>query len=769
MTDINLEREYNSTGLSVQDLFVRGEEGFLVPLYQRAYTWEDSNIDQLFDDLILGIRDFTGVDTGTDMAATFLGTVILVQKTDLGDVVVPGEDRARPTAVQMVIDGQQRLSTLALLSILLIAKIKEIRTHLDGTQFDHLHTYADRVINRLESLHRIRLGDNGEYAHKPRLIHAECDKWAHQGGDKHYKSPIARYVAQYIHADAEFALGALDGIDGSERVRGNIKLIDKWLDDIMEAHVPDTNVSDRFPANGSIITKRMQVEVLGASNPVMNTLLESSGREKGSVVYFANAIYHLYVLAHYLLRRCGFNRLNPSHEDWGFDMFQSLNSTGVPLTVLETFLPSVMKAEQGSGDLWENTPSKEHMDRIQRLFDATDTNQGKVSRTNELFGAFGLCYNGEALGNKFSAHRKWLNELYGREISSVEEKRKFSQKLADMAGFFYDCWYMDDPTLQYCISGLDKHPEGRLASLLVQYLRVAKSQFSSAILARFYSDALASGDYDEFVEAVKACAAFFTLWRSSNSTQGLHRLYRNYFKGSGGELRVLAHNWQKHTASVSSTKLKGYFRAILEDKDIDKFEHWAGRANQLLVYSEVKAICRFCLFLFGHDRVEDPSNPGLTVEGTKGTCELLSLEHWEAKMYQSLDHVAPQKPADMLDWDPSIYQQGFADQIGNLVLLDKGMNSSVSNKSWDVRRAYYALVGERDIPTIERLTAKAKEEGINLNQKTLAGLRQLEYNCTLKPILQVGETGGKWDAGMIESRTRHIKKVVHKKLYEWLQ
>ena len=73
MVEIELHREYKSSGESIQDLFDSIEEGFFVPLYQREYTWEEDNINQLFDDLVLGVYELS--EKGN--AITFLGTTIL--------------------------------------------------------------------------------------------------------------------------------------------------------------------------------------------------------------------------------------------------------------------------------------------------------------------------------------------------------------------------------------------------------------------------------------------------------------------------------------------------------------------------------------------------------------------------------------------------------------------------------------------------------------------------------------------------------------------
>jgi hypothetical protein len=71
MPDIDLHNAYDSTGESVHDLFDKTEEGFFVPLYQREYTWEEDNVNQLFDDLLQGIQELA--EPGGDNATTFLG------------------------------------------------------------------------------------------------------------------------------------------------------------------------------------------------------------------------------------------------------------------------------------------------------------------------------------------------------------------------------------------------------------------------------------------------------------------------------------------------------------------------------------------------------------------------------------------------------------------------------------------------------------------------------------------------------------------------
>lgn len=766
MADIDLHKEYNSSGESVQDLFDSTEEGFFVPLYQREYTWEEDNINQLFDDLVLGARELSENDSAT----TFLGTAILTALGSKKKTVKAGEERAQPTGVQIVIDGQQRISTLALISIQIIVKLHGL---LDGLPhkdpYSDLHNAGEKFIERLRKLHAIELGKGATPPQKPKIIRARDDLWTYDGDDTAYGSPVARYIATFIRTgNADTALAALDS-DGGTRVRGNVKLIDEWLDTVCDAHIPGTNIHDQFPVGASITVPRMQEYVLGFTDDGVRAVVERVETDKGQNDYCAAAAYQLLLLTHYLLRRCGVNRLQPTHEEWGFDMFQALNATGTPLTVMETFLPQVMQAEVAAGNDWDKTPSREFMDETQELFEVTTTNEQKNRRTNELLGTFALCYEGRKLGNKFSEQRRWMTRVYEKQLPAIDEKREFMGKLARTANFFYFGWYMEETTVPHHINGLDKHPEGEFASLLVRYLRDANSKLSAPILTRFYSQAVdEEATFDEFTECTKACAAFFTLWRSANSTSGLDDIYRRYFKGSDAPVVVDEHNWRGHPKPATAQNLKQYFQDVLKERGIAEKEAWITASERFLLFTELKTICRFVLFIAGHDRVADGANPGLTDVGTKGSCTLLKLGRWMAKDHKSLEHVAPQNPTAGHKWDPDIYTNDLVHQVGNLMLLPLEVNKFVDNKDWAVKYLHYCHVGERAKAKLTKLGEDAQKKGIVLSKKATDTLSKADYNCAVEPVLSVGEAGA-WDASLIGNRTRQIKELAWDTLSSWLQ
>ena len=81
---------------------LEGRKQYLVPLYQRTYSWQEKNFQQLWDDLQLLVERRHDNRNATH----FLGPMVFAPTTDIG-----------PTALKQytIVDGQQRLLTLTLL------------------------------------------------------------------------------------------------------------------------------------------------------------------------------------------------------------------------------------------------------------------------------------------------------------------------------------------------------------------------------------------------------------------------------------------------------------------------------------------------------------------------------------------------------------------------------------------------------------------------------------------------------------------------------
>jgi uncharacterized protein with ParB-like and HNH nuclease domain/predicted transport protein len=78
--------------------FLKGPKQFIVPIYQRAYSWKVAQCEQLWRDILRASSD--------SVAGHFIGSIVYIQK---------GLYQAAGIPQLLVIDGQQRLTTLTLL------------------------------------------------------------------------------------------------------------------------------------------------------------------------------------------------------------------------------------------------------------------------------------------------------------------------------------------------------------------------------------------------------------------------------------------------------------------------------------------------------------------------------------------------------------------------------------------------------------------------------------------------------------------------------
>lgn len=119
-----------TASLTVSDL-LNGATRLAIPTYQRAYSWTREEAGQLLDDLLAA----TGVaDSAVAETDYFLGTVLLLDRSGLARW--PGGASDSELRTLDVVDGQQRLITLAILASVLrdleVAAENELWSRLDA-------------------------------------------------------------------------------------------------------------------------------------------------------------------------------------------------------------------------------------------------------------------------------------------------------------------------------------------------------------------------------------------------------------------------------------------------------------------------------------------------------------------------------------------------------------------------------------------------------------------------------------------------------------
>lgn len=107
------------------------EFAFKIPLYQRPYSWGTAQTGELLSDLLAASEGFTpqALASKKEIAPYFLGSIVLIKAEDIPDADV--------------IDGQQRLTTLALL-------LSALRVSFDDEK--RRNTFASLIFEEGDSL-----------------------------------------------------------------------------------------------------------------------------------------------------------------------------------------------------------------------------------------------------------------------------------------------------------------------------------------------------------------------------------------------------------------------------------------------------------------------------------------------------------------------------------------------------------------------------------------------------------------------------------------
>ena len=127
--------------------FLQGPKQFLIPIFQRRYSWEQRHCEQLW-------RDVLRIGQDKEAHAHFLGSVVYMEH---------GIYSASAVTQLVVIDGQQRLTTL---SLLLCAMGRAIE--LQGGEIDITR-------KKLENYYLFNADEEGEYHYKQRLTRRDND------------------------------------------------------------------------------------------------------------------------------------------------------------------------------------------------------------------------------------------------------------------------------------------------------------------------------------------------------------------------------------------------------------------------------------------------------------------------------------------------------------------------------------------------------------------------------------------------------------------
>ena len=462
-------RIFESHSECVIEFFSHTQLGFLIPLYQRNYSWDRDNINQLMEDVCQGVNCL--LDDPEDIH--FLGTIINVQSR------VDDSVNAKLTAVESIIDGQQRISTLALLGTLLYRRLFEFRNQLNAmNEYEELQRVLDEwMTKKLTLLFIVETPLRGDPEIKPKVIREGSDIWTSTGSDDHYSSDVANYLARFIRAIDEktYDFPNIRKVPGT-LIRRSLRLMDQWIDKVEDAHKAD--IDSEYPRASRILTSLSEHHIWYDERPRLKDIVQNRPNScpKNTVLH---SIVQVLAFAHYLLHQCCFTTIKPERIEWAFDMFQSLNSTGTPLTALETFKPTVVNSvnqrHQHMG--YEESAEKGYFATITNTLESGNNATKKSKLTDDLLTVFAHTFSGDQVPRRLSKQRLWLDKQY-KHCDQDHERGLFVKRIS-LVAIFLQRLNEFNPFQQSYIEGLsgEVSERGKKASyFLFALLERSKSQ-----------------------------------------------------------------------------------------------------------------------------------------------------------------------------------------------------------------------------------------------------------------------------------------------------
>lgn len=706
------EDVFKSVAKSVVDVMSEQGTYYHIPEYQRQYNWQSDKVLKLINDIKAGSSLFCQ----NENAITFLGTLLTVTDSE-GKSLEPELVQEKPARTDLVIDGQQRITTLTILSsrivFLLAIRQKKIFSiledgNLNSSEYECLNNYADDLSQLGEYLsffskETIKRGDKYN-KYFPVITRGNEDVWSKRKGQAKYLSPVAKYLYEanainidyILNEEVKFLSDDYYNIDVDDEVlKDNIELIDSELLRLLEGKIfDDSDVVSLNDLNFKNYTKDCEINF-----EEIVTLSDKYDCIKESI--------YLSVFSSYMLHRTCITFANATNIDYAFDMFEALNTSGEPLTAYETFRPRIIqylnKLKFEDDDISEKKGRK-CLNYIDNVFNDISDSKDRNDSVKFLIETFAYAYSGVQAGTHISQQRRYLIDSFSK--CKDDSKISYLKSLADTCEFLFKTWYKNDCSQ---IKGLDDKTIQDL-KLKLSLLQSTNHEIARPLLAIAYHHSKVNSNFNVLHDVTTLLSAYWVIRRAgTGTTKSIDSKYKSLYVGT-------AEHFKKFNFDVDLVaSIEGLRKYILEDlartfdnkkatfdSNLTK-QRWLEKAKHMPQYRKGRGIglCRYLLLASFHNVLPDPNCHWKTIKGKIGTNDVLTFENWlefskNGSEKYTIEHICPQNPREY-DWDSSLEDGILTDTIGNLVILEKGHNSEASNGSWDKKSGLYKSIHRKEL------------------------------------------------------------------------
>lgn len=791
---------FEATSKTPQELLSDAGLGLYIPSYQRPYSWDKEKVSRLIEDLSHGIKTLLKHDD----SFTFLGTVITIHDTN-NSTVQPIVREDVPSKVLTVIDGQQRMTTLLVLCLALhnqinlsykallkkMKQIEKIKNNNEGDNFEldlgeevqndintqlNAYEWLEGKTQEILSLLSKTFYEKQAYGKSPlypRMIRSLDDQWSKNEKSKKYFSPIANLIFNYIveidkpdYEISEYKPEKREiSIEGEEAIVGRYTQLARLLASLSNKKSTASEMEEMPDIEEMYASVQLQEALLGYT--IKKELLNSLKDETKAV--FDN-LAKLVLFANYVLKRVVLTVVKGKNEDYAFTIFESLNTTGEPLTAFETFKPRVVHAT--GLENYEGSEEKKLMDEIASYLSEFSVGNSLQKATKDLLIQFLAAYSGAKVSGRLAEQRSVLKEAF--ENSSQEEKLNFIRTLAYCANFKKYLWESDNYNNVTQFFG--ENQLSSLSKLCLKFLADIKHTIVIPILTIFFKQVvdennteLKKARFDDFESTLQAIVAFTTLWRSSRQgTAGIDNEYRellNKLEDSTNfkPISVTATNGNIIDIETFKAELKSRLQSPNRKGKLENKEIYVQSAYLRPIYG-MSEIAKLLLLASHHNCIDNQDDSGLLIKAKDSTNPCLSIEEYLDDKNLSLEHIAPQNGKV---WHESLYETpDTIHTLGNLTLVSRQLNSSLSNRIWAEKRVFYRVIGAKTTEEAGKILAEAAEkQGINFREHSHEILAAQKY---MPNLIALGNYDKPYTKEFVEARSKQLYSLAWDELINWL-
>lgn len=765
---------------SVFNLLCDGEStGFYMPAYQRPYSWEEPHIRDLFLDCDNVFRNLLE----SKDAIIFLGSILTVDDRQ-AKTIYPIERRSTPPKIKLIIDGQQRLSTLIMIILCLNERLRiqlphvkraiknedneEIKDSLEGLRELLSQTIIDTSSFTIETQ-----ADHPVNKYLPKIIRSQDDQWGKDDKKAIYRSPVAelliRYQRHVVESDntslfKELQLG--DFSESSKRVTNNVKEIRKLLTSIengFEFKTADGTFTDKVALEELVNIETLE-QCLGF--PFEEPLLKAGNASKK-----ISEIIFLTLFARFLLHRVCLTYVEVNNESYAFDMFEALNTTGEPLTAIETFVPKVIehlgrleKEGESESDIEQ---ARNALKSITERFESIIKSKDKNDKAKSLILAFVRAYEGKVKVTSLRNQRDAMLKSY--EQCPFVNKNEYLLQLKQATDFLFDHWNASPPEA----SGLVAKSQLDISNVCLRYLVDINHDIAQPVLLQFFLQDqkynYVGTEQSSFTQVLKMVTAFSVLWRAmSGGADGIDGVYKRLHERGFEVAGAYSKPYILKSSTLSASDfnlddLKAYLRQELEAKITSKespkegiFEQWLDICSNQPLLTKTKNIKFLILAAFHGMKLEDV---GFVRSDTPST-NFLRPSVWDllssrSKLKKVFNGNFSSGWSDSSITDPQIFNK-----IGN-VLVDARDNIPTGESWFVIKRAMLDALSNESLLQLNSMLSQSD----SISEQAL----RTASVCLLESKYDEITYAEEWDKKAIEERTKLLLSNAWENLHAWLE